>query len=64
MLLAYPPQMLLSGLIANLKSTSCQLMWDNYLNQYRKLFEILLGGWTLLFSCASLFYVGQVSSLR
>jgi putative transposase len=29
-LLTYPPHKLLSSLIANLKSTSCQLMWDNF----------------------------------
>ncbi|NCQ89408.1 MAG: hypothetical protein DWQ58_02825 [Microcystis aeruginosa TA09] len=33
-LLTYPPLMLLSGLIVNLKATSCQLMWDNYPNHF------------------------------
>ncbi len=36
-LLTYPPHKLLSGLIANLKSTSCQLMWDNFSDHLKEI---------------------------
>jgi putative transposase len=36
-LLTYPPHKLLSGLIANLKSTSSQLLWDNYSDHLKKI---------------------------
>jgi putative transposase len=37
-LLTYPPHKLLSGLIANLKSTSSQLLWDNYSDHLKKIY--------------------------
>jgi len=37
-LLTYPPHKLLSGLIANLKSTSCKLLWDNYPDHLKKIY--------------------------
>ena len=37
-LLTYPPHKLLSGLIANLKSTSCQLMWDNFSDHLKEIY--------------------------
>lgn len=37
-LLTYPPHKLLSGLIANLKSTSSKHMWDNYSDYLKKIY--------------------------
>jgi putative transposase len=37
-LLTYPPHKLLSGLIANLKSTSSKLLWDNYSDHLKKIY--------------------------
>ncbi|WP_017304727.1 IS200/IS605 family transposase [Spirulina subsalsa] len=37
-LLTYPPHKLLSGLIANLKSTSSKRMWDNYSDYLKKIY--------------------------
>lgn len=36
--LTYPPHKLLSGLIANLKSTSSKHMWDNYSDYLKKIY--------------------------
>jgi putative transposase len=37
-LLTYPPHKLLSGLIANMKSTTSKLMWDNYGEYLRNIY--------------------------
>lgn len=37
-ILTYPPHKLLSGLIANLKSTSSKHMWDNYSDYLKKIY--------------------------
>lgn len=54
-LLTYPPHKLLSGLIANLKSTSCQLMWDNFSDHLKEIYgqdkRILWTGAYFVASC-------------
>lgn len=54
-LLTYPPQKLLSSLIANLKSTSCQLMWDNFSDHLKEIYgqdkRILWTGAYFVASC-------------
>ncbi|TRT52896.1 MAG: IS200/IS605 family transposase [Microcystis aeruginosa Ma_QC_C_20070703_M131] len=54
-LLTYPPHKLLSSLIANLKSTSCQLMWDNLSDHLKEIYgqdkRILWTGAYFVASC-------------
>ncbi|MFN7247124.1 MAG: IS200/IS605 family transposase [Microcystis sp.] len=54
-LLTYPPHKLLSSLIANLKSTSCQLMWDNFSDHLKEIYgqdkRILWTGAYFVASC-------------
>ena len=53
-LLTYPPHKLLSSLIANLKATSCQLMWDNFSDHLKEIYgqdkRVL---WTVAYFVAS-----------
>ena len=54
-LLTYPPHKLLSSLIANLKSTSCKLMWDNFSDHLKEIYgqdkRILWTGAYFVASC-------------
>ena len=53
-LLTYPPHKLLSGLIANLKPTSCKLMWDKFSDHLKEIYgqdkRVL---WTVAYFVAS-----------
>ena len=54
-LLTYPPHKLLSGLIANLKPTSCKLMWDKFSDHLKEIYgqdkRILWTGAYFVASC-------------